>query len=37
MKHFKVITRILLVLQIVAAVVLAFFLFKAVKLIFSLI
>jgi hypothetical protein len=36
MKHFKAITRFLWVLQIVAAIVLAVFLFKAVKLIFSL-
>ena len=34
MKHFKVITRILLVLQILAALILVFFLAKAIKLLF---
>ena len=34
MKHFKLITRILLMLQVLATLVLVFFLAKAVKLLF---
>jgi hypothetical protein len=34
MKHFKLITRILIVLQVLAALVLVFFLAKAIKLLF---